>query len=107
MSNSENVQDAQVEWGLDDYDREVEKLLKGKAALKERLQNPDEKTNRASRRVHIIGRYGVETMGWTQAHMNAVRKFAGEAEAWLFDPVYLEPDGWTCTGEDGKWVGPR
>ena len=89
-----------VDFCLEDYDLEIERLQKGKADLKKVLDDPEEKKNRHERRVVVIGRYATG-LPWTLDDVKKIRE-STEDEGWLFSDQLMKADGWDL--QDGKWT---
>lgn len=83
-----------------DMDAEIARLEAARDDYKRQLSDPVQRENRRIRRQQLLGR-AAETWKLPAKLVDEARPLAGD-EAWLFDPEYMQPDGWTL--EEGQWT---
>ena len=84
---------------VEDHDAAIDRLTKRRNLL----ADPREQENRRIRREQLAGQWAV-TLALRENHLQAIRELAGE-DAWLFDSLELQSDGWVKNHE-GHWTLP-
>ena len=96
------------EWTPEDYDKEITGLQQERDQLKKLLNDPEQQTQRRTRRAQIVGDYGTRDVLWSDTHMDDFRKLAAETnEGWLFKAGLLQLDGWSHDDNKGTWQPPK
>ena len=85
---------------VEDIDAEIARLTKAR----ELLADPGEREKRRILREQLAGRW-VVTCWLGENQLETIKNLAG-TDAWLFDPVYLQLDGW-MKNDQGQWTLPR
>ena len=95
------------EWTPEDYDKEITGLQQERDQLKKLLNDPEQQTQRRTRRAQIVGDYATRSIVWRDTQMDGIRKLATETdEGWLFKASLLRLDGWSHDGDKGTWQPP-
>ena len=89
---------------VEEFDAEIERLQAERKRLTFLRSDPDQRQAREARRDQVLARW-LRGMRLTAANMDAIRQVAGDRDGWMFEPDWLEADGWVSRDEGG-WMGP-
>ena len=87
---------------LAELDAKIAELVKARDDHKHKLEDPEQRRARRIRRQQLLGR-AAETWRLPEDLIQGAQSLA-EDEAWLFEPEYMQPDGWTL--HKGHWTLP-
>ena len=87
-----------------DFDAEIERLQAERERLTFLLADPEQRQAREAGRDQVFARW-VRGVKLTAAHLDAVRKVAGDRDEWMFEEEWLAADGWVSRDEGG-WTAP-
>ena len=87
------------EASIDDIDAEIERLTKARDQYRARLEDPEERSRRRTRRQQLMG-VAAERWRLSEEAITNLGKPARD-DAWLFAADLMEADGWTLN--DKGW----